>query len=258
MATTLSLLVIFLPVVFMGGRIGQFFSSFGGTVAFSIFMSLCISFTLTPMLCSRFLRAQEEPRPGQQVRLRVAGHRRPVTAGSLAWSLRHRWAIVLATVGLLVITPGLFKIVGFDFIPRDDQSELEVTFTTPEGYTLDRVSQLCAEVESRLQKLRGVTHVFTTIGDTSGRVAKGQGDVTTGTIYLRLVDLTERQRTWYDPLFWWNGIRGVEENDARTTSRNSTSSVTRGRSWRSTPNSVPPSKTSRSSPAPASANRSST
>ncbi|HEY4759822.1 MAG TPA: efflux RND transporter permease subunit, partial [Thermoguttaceae bacterium] len=55
MATTLSLLVIFLPVVFMGGRVGKFFSSFGATVAFAIFMSLCVSFTLTPMLCSRYL-----------------------------------------------------------------------------------------------------------------------------------------------------------------------------------------------------------
>ncbi len=52
----MSLLVIFLPVVFMGGRVGRFFSSFGATVAFAIFMSLCISFTMTPMLCSRFLK----------------------------------------------------------------------------------------------------------------------------------------------------------------------------------------------------------
>ena len=59
MATTMSLLVIFLPVVFMGGRVGKFFSSFGATVAFAIFMSLCVSFTLTPMLCSRFLKFRE-------------------------------------------------------------------------------------------------------------------------------------------------------------------------------------------------------
>ena len=64
-ATTLSLLVIFIPVVFMGGRIGRFFSSFGATVAFAILMSWFVSFTMTPMLCSRFLKRKSGPQPQQ-------------------------------------------------------------------------------------------------------------------------------------------------------------------------------------------------
>ncbi len=96
------------------------------------------------------------------------------------------------------ITVGLFRIVGFDFIPRDDQSEFEVAIIMPEGYTLDSADQLFAEIEGRAEGLRGVTDVFSTIGDTTGRITRGQGDVTTGTIYARLVDLEKRQRTWYD------------------------------------------------------------
>jgi HAE1 family hydrophobic/amphiphilic exporter-1 len=210
-ATTMSLLVIFLPVVFMGGRIGKFFSSFGGTVAFAILMSWCVSFTLTPMLCSRFLKRRHGHEGSKSSRLwqGIDG----AYAWMLRWSLRHRWAIVLTCVGLLVITPALFRIVGFDFLPRDDQSELEVAITMPEGYTLDRADKLFAEIEGRLRKLRGVEAVFTTIGDTTGRMIRGQGDVTAGTIYLRITDLEKRQRKAYDPTFWINALAGRVEND---------------------------------------------
>ncbi|MGQ9574654.1 MAG: efflux RND transporter permease subunit [Thermoguttaceae bacterium] len=212
-ATTLSLLVIFLPVVFMGGRVGKFFASFGATVAFAIFMSWCVSFTLTPMLCSRFLKVRQDRKGSKASPLWRAIEGSYTWA--LRWALRHRWAVVVTCAGLLAVTPLLFRIVGFDFLPRDDQSEFEVTITMPEGYTLDRADRLFAEIEGKLRTLRGVTNVFTTIGDTTGRMVRGQGDVTTGTIYVRLIDLELRQRKWYDPIFWINGILGREENNDR-------------------------------------------
>jgi HAE1 family hydrophobic/amphiphilic exporter-1 len=212
MATTMSLLVIFLPVVFMGGRVGKFFSSFGATVAFAIFMSLCVSFTLTPMLCSQFLKYREgKGSKSGPIWRAIEG----AYAWMLGWSLRHRWAIVFSAIGCLAITPFLFRIVGFEFIPRDDQSELEVAITMPEGYTLERAGKLFQEIEGRLRGLRGVENVFSIIGDTTGRVSRGQGDVTSGTIYLRLTDLDKRQRTWYDPVFWRNAIKGEVENNDR-------------------------------------------
>lgn len=214
MATTMSLLVIFLPVVFMGGRIGMFFSSFGGTVAFAIFMSLCVSFTMTPMLCSRFLKLKKGHGGSSKSNFIWRAVEESYMA-ILRGSLRHRWAVVAATVGLFAVTPLLFKVIGFDFMPRDDQSEFEVAITLPEGYTLDRADKLFAEIEGRLKTLRGVTDVFTTIGDTTGRVARGQGDVTTGTIYARLIDLEERQRSNFDFTYWMNAIRGIKESNDR-------------------------------------------
>ncbi|HUY89371.1 MAG TPA: efflux RND transporter permease subunit [Pirellulales bacterium] len=194
-ATTLSLLVIFIPVAFMGGRVGRFFSSFGMVVGFSILMSMCISFTMTPMLCSRFLKleAGHSSKGGFFWRLIDGAY-----GGILAWSLRNRWAVVLTTVGLLAVTPAIFSRVGKTFIPRDDQSEFEVAVMLPEGYSLERGDRVFAEIERRLEKLRGVTHAFTIIGDTTGRITKGQGDVTTGTIYCRLVDLGQRDYTQFD------------------------------------------------------------
>ena len=212
-ATTLSLLVIFIPIVFMGGRIGRFFSSFGATVAFAILMSWFVSFTMTPMLCSRFLKRKTDRSHSKEGRVwrAIDG----LYGWVLRWSLRHRWVIVVTTVSLLVATVFLFKIVGFDFIPRDDQSEFEVAMTLPEGYTLTQADKLFAEIEGRIAKLKGVTNVFTTIGDTTGRVSRGQGDVTKGTIYARLTDLEERTRKWYDWRFWYQGIFNLPEADPR-------------------------------------------
>jgi HAE1 family hydrophobic/amphiphilic exporter-1 len=187
-ATTMSLLVIFIPVAFMGGLVGRFFSSFGWVVAFSVLMSMFVSFTMTPVLCANFLK----PLGGH------GGHngwieRLYITV--LGWSLRHRWAVVLITLGILASTPFLGMIVGSDFVPKDDQSEFEVAITLPEGYSLSRADDVCSEIDGRLRKLRGVTTTNLVIGDTTGRVGKGQGDVTTASIYVRLIDLRERDYT---------------------------------------------------------------
>jgi len=212
MATTLSLLVIFAPVVFMAGRIGRFFSCFGATVAFAIFASMCISFTMTPMLCSRFLLLKSGHKGSKSglIWRAIDGF----YGLALRWSMRHRWVIVLAAVGMLAITPLLFRVIGFDFIPRDDQSEFEVAITLPEGYSLQRADEVFAEIEGRLRNVRGVTNLFTLIGDTTGRVARGQGDVTTGSIYARMVDLEERVPPLLDFGYWKAMLSGNKESYA--------------------------------------------
>lgn len=195
-ATTLSLLVIFVPVAFMQGRVGRFFNSFGFTVGFAVLMSLVVSFTMTPMLCSRFLKLSSKHRPSK------AGlFARWIDSGYLvilAFSLRHRWIVVLITVAVLASTPVIFSWIGKDFVPRDDQSEFEVAISFPEGYTLLQADAVSRQIEAQLKKLRGVTHVFTIVGDTTGRVAKGQGDVTEAVIYCRLIDLQDRQYSQKD------------------------------------------------------------
>ncbi len=164
-ATTLSLVVIFAPIAFMSGQVGRFFNSFGFVVAFAILMSMAVSFTLTPMLCARCF-GNLPPRPpsrreGERIftpRSRDGAGRERIDSpssgrgagvgsshsgwltrryvGILAWSLRHRWVIVLTTIVTFLSTPVLFMIVGTDFVPKDDQSEFEVAITLPEGTTL--------------------------------------------------------------------------------------------------------------------------
>src|SRR5206468_12527034 len=96
LATSLSLIVIFVPVAFMGGMVGRFFSSFGLTVAFAIVMSLFVSFTLTPMLCSRFLKL--EPSEAGHAKSKSGLVYRGIDrlyGKALRWALRHRLVMVV-------------------------------------------------------------------------------------------------------------------------------------------------------------------
>ncbi len=185
-ATTLSLIVIFLPTAFMEGIVGRFWQGFGVTTAFAIAISLFISLTLTPMLCSRLLRphAPSKKSGGFVVAL---NRRLDAAYGWLVrWSLRHRLLVVgLALVCIGSMVP-LAQRVGKDFVPQDDGSEFSIALTMPEGTDLEQASELTAEVESKLRELRGVTSLFTRIGT-------GQGeDVSEVEIYVRLVDLEQR------------------------------------------------------------------
>ncbi|MGC1718407.1 MAG: efflux RND transporter permease subunit, partial [Isosphaeraceae bacterium] len=202
LATSLSLIVIFLPIAFMGGIVGRFFSSFGLTVAFAVAMSLFVSFTLTPMLCSRFLKLEpSESGHGHQPRSK-SGFIYRLLDGSYGWvlrgALRFRFLVVMLTIAVIGSTVPIGKVMGMSLIPRDDQSEYEISITTPEGYSLDRSSRLMSELEDRIWKLKGTQHVFTTIGQTEGgRTVKGEGDVTRATIYVRMTELEERDYTQF-------------------------------------------------------------
>ncbi len=196
MATTLSLIVIFVPLAFMAGRVGRFFSSFGTSVAFSVAVSLLISFTLTPMLSSRFLKLKHGGKSSKASRFYSWIDRS--YGWILRWSLRYRWVVVAAGIFTVFWIVPLFSMIGKNFIPTDDQSEFEVIVQTPGGYTLAETDRLMRELEGRIAKLRGVTNILTTIGDTTGNIKSGQGDVTLGDIYVRLVDLSQRDFTQFE------------------------------------------------------------
>ena len=108
-------------------------------------MSWFVSFTMTPMLCSRFLKLDKKHGGGSKsnfVWRAVNGF----YGWLLGWSLRHRWAIVLSCVVLFRGDSGCSSsMAGFDFIPRDDQSEFEVAVTLPEGYSLEEADRAFAE-----------------------------------------------------------------------------------------------------------------
>lgn len=192
MATSLSLIVIFVPIAFMGGIVGRFFSSFGLTVAFAIAMSLFVSFTLTPMLCSRFLvlegHGHTNSKSGFLWRLVENSY-----SAILGWCLRYKIVVIITAIAVIASTPKIGKMMGFALIPRDDQSEFEISITTPEGYSLQRTDNLVKDIESKVKKLPEVKNIFATVGLTNtARAVKGQGDVTRASIYVRMTELEER------------------------------------------------------------------
>jgi hydrophobic/amphiphilic exporter-1 (mainly G- bacteria), HAE1 family len=275
MATTLSLLAVFLPVGFMGGIVGRFMSSFGLTSSFAIAVSLLVSFTLTPMLAARLIKRKDDPLPAgvgsepsegdspaglaneslvrasenepeKNVEDRDAATERRGDAAQasllatadneqaneamtesdrhgaddeqqasgasggghsskesrfyrpidrtytmmLRWSMAHRWAIVLMCLAVIISIVPLFKFVGKNFLPVDDQSQFEISVRAPEGYTLAATSKLVEEIAKDIRaQIPGVLDTLVTIGGGQQQL------VNTATIYVKLVDIHERAET---------------------------------------------------------------
>ncbi len=198
MATTLSLLAVFLPVGFMGGIVGRFMSSFGLTSSFAIAVSLLVSFTLTPMLAARLIKRSDDDRErGFEKATEPADHGskesrfyRPIDltyTKLLTWSMKHRWVVVLACLLVIVSIVPLFMFVGKNFLPVDDQAQFEITVRAPEGSSLAATSTLAERIAVDLRKLDGVTDTLTTIG--GGQ----QEQVNVASIYVKLAPITERK-----------------------------------------------------------------
>jgi HAE1 family hydrophobic/amphiphilic exporter-1 len=198
MATTLSLLAVFLPVGFMGGIVGRFMSSFGLTSSFAIAVSLLVSFTLTPMLAARLIKRSNDAEEGPiERRIEPADHGskqsrfyRPVDRAytrMLEWSMAHRWVVVVACALVIISIIPLFMFVGKNFLPVDDQSQFELNVRAPEGYTLSTTSILAERISADVRKLPGVSDTLTTIG--GGQ----QQQVNVATIYVKMLPLQERK-----------------------------------------------------------------
>jgi hydrophobic/amphiphilic exporter-1 (mainly G- bacteria), HAE1 family len=186
MATTTSLIVIFLPVAFMQGLSGRFFHEFGLTVAFAIGVSLVISFTLTPMLSSRFLKKESAAASSKSGRLWAV-----IESGydwMLKLSLRHRGLTVLLAVALVLASVPLARVLGMDFMPVDDRSEFTVSVIAPAGTSLSAAKELFGQVEDELHKMPAIITTMTQIGSAD----TGAEDVTRGSIYVAIEDLEKR------------------------------------------------------------------
>jgi hydrophobic/amphiphilic exporter-1 (mainly G- bacteria), HAE1 family len=186
MATTLSLLAVFLPVGFMGGIVGRFMSSFGFTSAFAIAVSLLVSFTLTPMLTSRFVKAPQEGGKHSSKDSFIFRHLDAWYTRMLTWSMHHRKAIVgLSVLVVLSIVP-LFMFVGKNFLPQDDQSQFNVLIRTPEGTSLAASTSVTERIAQEVRKLPGVTHTLATVGGGADK------SVNNSSVYVKLSDIDQR------------------------------------------------------------------
>jgi HAE1 family hydrophobic/amphiphilic exporter-1 len=198
LATTLSVLAVFVPVGFMGGIIGKFFFEFGITVAFAIAVSLFVSFTLDPMLSSIWYDPQAEGHaargPIGKTLERFNGRFRELGVwyrGVIAWALEHRKTTLGIALGAFVLAMGLFGVgaVGGEFMPKSDRSELEITIETPVGSSLEYSRAKADELDAYLRALPEVQFTYLTIG--GGQ----QATVTDGTIFVRLRPRNERSRS---------------------------------------------------------------
>jgi HAE1 family hydrophobic/amphiphilic exporter-1 len=188
MATTLSLLAVFLPVGFMGGIVGRFMSSFGFTSAFAIAVSLLVSFTLTPMLTSRFVKppAKHGTDKHSSKESKLFHAIDSVYTRMLKWAMAHRRSMVAFSVLTVLSIVPLFMLVGKNFLPSDDQSQFNVLVRTPEGTSLAATTQLTEQIAQDIRKLPGVIHTLSTVGGGQDKSANNSN------IYVKLSDIEER------------------------------------------------------------------
>ena len=203
MATTLSLVVIFVPVSFMSSISGRFLYQFGLTAAVSVMVSLLVSFTLTPMMCARLLRVEDAGGHGEgHAAASRRGFYRHIDAAytlCLAWSMRHRWVIVAVSVVVLASTVPIYRSVKQEYIPSDvDESEFEMLVFGPEGLSLAAMDEGMQALASEARETKGVALTLASAG--GGFLNR----VNQGYMYVRTVPHTERTVSLHRI---WDGIR---------------------------------------------------
>ncbi|MEX0729024.1 MAG: efflux RND transporter permease subunit [Planctomycetaceae bacterium] len=193
LATTLSLVIVFLPVSFLSSVTGRMLFQFGITATFAILVSMFISFTLTPMMCSRLLKPGMSAGDGAQggngpKSRRGFYHRMEVGyLWMLRKSMRHRWVVLLLSLAVVASNWPLYSLVKQDYIPLNvDESEFEVQIEGKQGANLLAMREAIDRVEAELSEITGITTVLTTVG------TRGFGDVNQASIFIRLQDSKER------------------------------------------------------------------
>ncbi|MEK6407231.1 MAG: efflux RND transporter permease subunit [Acidobacteriota bacterium] len=193
MATTFSLVVIFVPVSFMSSISGRFLYQFGITASVAILVSLLVSFTLTPMMSARLLKAGDAASHGHE----TANSRRGfygIIDRAYTWMLGHavRNRAIVAVVAFLVILSSvpLYKVVKQDYIPTDvDEAEFDVGVTARDGTSLAAMNEVMHSVETDLKSTPGVILVLANAGGGGGF---GGGSVNQGGAYVRIAPIGER------------------------------------------------------------------
>ena len=205
MATTLSLVVIFVPVSFMSSIAGRFLFQFGITAAVAVLISLLVSFTLTPMMSARLLRMPKGNGHGTPLSRRgfYTWIDRGYTA-TLAFSMRHRVLVGGAMIAVMLSAVPIYKQVRQEYTPANtDEGEFDVNITARDGISLAAMDATAQRIEAELRQVRGVRSIFSGIGSSAFGVGSAR-------FFLRLTPHAERTFTW--PRFFKNPLAAFRGN----------------------------------------------
>ena len=204
LATTFTILAVFVPVAFTGGMVGKFFREFGLTVAIAVFVSMLVSFTLDPMLSTKITQKIEHDHEEKMRKkflvgriLRFYDAMDAAYVATLKWTSRHRILTVSAALAATVASCGLTTMMGQDFAPRGDRGEFTVALEMPAGTSLAGTTKAAAEVEDILKAHPAFKQVSTTVGPNE--------EVEKATMRVTMTKKTERQETLGEII---EGLRG--------------------------------------------------
>ena len=198
-AITLVDVVVFLPISLVGGMVGRIFSEFGITIVVSTLLSLFVSFTLTPMLASRWMRLIEHVRGsfvGKIIDALETWQNRLGTRyrKALAWALDHRRTIVAVSAALLVLSLSLVPLglIGTEFMTEADRGEFAVNLDMPLGTTIEKTNEAVRKVEQMIAAEPGVVRYLSTIGKQQTQW-KNAEQSNVGQVQVKLVDRSKRK-----------------------------------------------------------------
>ena len=189
---TLSLVAVFIPILFMGGLIGRLFREFAMTVAIAILLSAVVSLTLTPMLCARWLK-DGETQHGRLYQWLERGFdaMRDAYEKSLRFALGHNTLMLIAAVGILVGTVFMFRVVPTGFIPAQDTGVIFANTRAPDGVTFEELQAMQIKAAAIVESNPDVAGVFSSAGSGGG----GSSNPTGGRMTIRLKPMSERKHS---------------------------------------------------------------
>nr|MBF6633720.1 efflux RND transporter permease subunit [Planococcus sp. (in: firmicutes)] len=193
-ASTLTTVAVFIPVIFISGLIGEIFFEFALTISFSLFASLAVALTVIPMMASRMLgKPGDKPKVQKDTSKSVKAFE-----GSVIWALRHRIIVLLTALVLLVV--GAFGImqVGTEFIPATDEGFVSVSVELENGSSRTATDEVVNLIEEELKDEEDVEVYVSLIGSTQQGQAQGSAESNTAEIYVKLVDLADRDRSVFE------------------------------------------------------------
>lgn len=206
LATTMSLVIVFLPVSFLSSVTGRMLFEFGVTASIAILISMLISFSLTPMMCSKLLK--QEPQSTGELRSDRPKSRRgfygiieSLYLWTLEKALKFRWLTLAMVVAVIACNAPLLELVKRDYVPLNvDESEFEVRVEARQGANMAAMRETIDLVERKLQSIDGIQTSLTTLGTRSG------GDINRAGIFVRLVD--SQVRTFSLSRLWRETVAG--------------------------------------------------
>ncbi len=204
-ASTLTTVAVFVPVIFVKGITAEIFKEMALTVSFSLLASLVIALTLVPMLSSKYLRVTGNNETKRRIRFVSAaldkwniaferfdkGYRKV-----LAWALRRRKIAILGLLALFIVSLLSMALIGAEFFPSMDQGYITVNVSLPRGTVLEETGGITQRIESMMKNVPEMDSVFVVLG--SGGDLGGQANTSSATIHGRLVDLKERNRDSFE------------------------------------------------------------
>ncbi len=189
LATTLSLMAVFVPVAFVGGIPGRFLKNFGYTMAFAVGVSLFVSFSLTPTMSARLLRSDIHSEDSKLAHL-VNIFYRPIERvymTILTWAMKRRWVVILLSAATLGSCGPLMKHIPTGFVPVDDQAQFEVSMRAPEGTSAEETALIAERVAQDVRRLTGVEHTVVTVAGGDQQIEN------LASVYVALSDPRERK-----------------------------------------------------------------